>query len=136
MYFARGFAVWLVIVFVESVHGTLWQMFLAPAVGDFTARRIAFFTGMLLIFLIAYLMVRWIAAPTTGTLFAVGVMWVGLTLAFEFGIGYFVLGYTSKRLLEDYDITRGGLMAFGIVLMAFVPYLAVKARGPGLESNP
>ena len=136
MYFARGFAVWLVIVFVESVHGTLRQMFLEPAVGDFTARRIAFFTGMLLIFLIAYLMARWIAAPTTGTLFAVGVMWVGLTLAFEFGIGYFVLGYTSKRLLEDYDITRGGLMAFGIVFMAFVPYLAVKARGPGLESNP
>ena len=78
-------------MFVESVHGTLRQMFLAPAVGDFTARRIAFFTGMLLIFLIAYLMARWIAAPTTGTLFAVGVMWVGLTLAFEFGIGYFVL---------------------------------------------
>ena len=136
MYLARGFAVWLAIVFAESVHGTLRQLFLAPAVGDFTARRIAFFTGMLLIFVIAYLLVTWIAAPTIGALFAVGVMWAGLTLGFEFGLGYFVFGYSSERLLEDYDITRGGLMAFGIVLMAFVPYAAAKARGLRRGSNP
>ena len=127
---------WLVIVFVESVHGTLRQLFLAPAIGDFTARRIAFFTGMLLIFLTAYLLVKWVAVPAAAALFAVGAMWAVLTLAFEFGIGYFVRGYTSERLLEDYDITRGGLMAFGIVFMAFVPYLAAKARGLRTGSNP
>lgn len=131
MYLARGLAVWLVIMFAESVHGTLRQIFLAPAVGDFTARRIAFFTGMLLIFAIAYLLVRWIAAPTTAALLAVGGMWAVLTLAFEFGIGYFALGYTRERLLEDYDVSRGGLMGFGIVYMIFVPYLAARTRGIG-----
>ena len=129
MYLARGFAVWLVIMFAESVHGTVRQIFLAPAVGDFTARRIAFFTGMLLIFAIAYLLARWIAAPTAAALFAIGALWAVLTLAFEFGIGYFALGYTRERLLEDYDVSRGGLMGLGIVYMIFVPYVAARARG-------
>lgn len=65
MHLVRGFLVWLLIMFAESVHGTLRQLFLAPAVGDFTARRISFFTGMLLIFLITYLLVRGIGAPTS-----------------------------------------------------------------------
>ena len=129
MYLARGLAVWLVIMLAESVHGTLRQIFLAPAVGDFTGRRIAFFTGMLLIFAVAILLIRWVAAPTVSGWFAVGMMWAILTLAFEFAIGYFALGYMRERMLEDYDVSRGGLMAFGIVYMVFVPYLATRVRG-------
>lgn len=129
MYIARAFVVWLVIVFVESIHGTLRQLFLAPLVGDFPARRIAFFTGMLLIFLIAYFFIGWIRAENAKRLFVVGLMWAILMLSFEFGLGIFVLNYSRERILEDYDLARGGLMSFGIVFMMFAPSLAAKARG-------
>jgi hypothetical protein len=133
MYLFRAFLVWLVIVFAESIHGTLRQIYLAPLVGDFPARRIAFFVGMLLIFLIACLFIRWIAADNPKSLFAVGFMWAVLTLLFEFGLGFFVLGYSRERMFEDYDVSRGGLMAFGIIFMVFAPYLAAKLRGSTLK---
>lgn len=117
------------IIFAESVHGTLRQLILAPRVGDFPARRIAFFVGLLLIFGIAYLFIRWIAAPSVKSLFIVGLMWMILTLLFEFGLGYFVLNYSRERMFEDYDLSRGGLMGFGLVFMLFTPYLAAKLRG-------
>ena len=129
MYLVRGFAVWLVIVFVESVHGTLRQLFLAPLIGDFPARRIAFFVGMILIFLIAFVFIRWIRAENVKKLFAVGLMWAVLTLLFEFGLGIFVLNYSRERMWEDYDVSRGGLMGFGILFMFFAPWLAAKFRG-------
>ena len=129
MYLSRAFAIWLLIMFVESIHGTLRQIFLAPVVGDFPARRIAFFVGMLLIFLIAYFFIRWIRAETTLALFAVGLLWAFLTLLFEFSLGFFVLGYSRERMFEDYDVSRGGLMGFGIAFMIFVPYMAAKLRG-------
>ena len=129
MYFVHGFVVWLAIVFVESVHGTLRQLFLAPLVGDFPARRIAFFVGMALIFLIAYLSIRWIRTENAKQLFAIGLMWAILTLLFEFGLGIFVLNYSRERMLEDYDVSRGGLMGFGILFMFFAPWLASKFRG-------
>jgi hypothetical protein len=84
---------------------------------------------MMLIFLIAYAFVGWIRAGNAKRLFAVGLMWAVLTLAFEFGLGFFVLGYSSERMLEDYDVSRGGLMGFGIVFMFLVPYLAARLRG-------
>lgn len=126
MYLLRALTVWLAIIFAESVHGTLRQIFLAPLVGDFTARRIAFFIGMLLIFLITYFLIRWINAPSIKSLFAVGLMWMMLTAIFEFGLGYFVLQYSWERMFEDYDVSRGGLMGFGLLFMLFAPYLAAK----------
>ena len=130
MYLLRAFAVWLIIIFAESIHGTLRQMFLAPIVGDFTARRIAFFVGVLLIFSIAYFCIRWIRAEYTKQLFAVGLLWMILTALFEFGLGRFVLNYSTERMLEDYDLSHGGLMAFGLAFMVFAPFFAtVKETG-------
>lgn len=135
MYLFRAFIVWLIIIFAESVHGTLRQIFLAPLIGDFPARRIAFFIGMLLIFLIAYLFIRWIDAPTRKSLFIVGTMWAILTLLFEFSLGFFVLGYSNERMLEDYNLARGGLMGFGLLFMIFAPYLAAKLGANGRSAN-
>ncbi|MCY7348804.1 MAG: hypothetical protein LH614_21655 [Pyrinomonadaceae bacterium] len=129
MFLLRAFEVWLLIIFAESVHGTLRQIFLAPLVGDFTARRIAFFVGMFLIFGIAYFFIRWICAENAKQLFAVGLMWMVLTTLFEFGLGRFVLNYSSERMFEDYDLSRGGLMGFGLLFMIFAPYFAEKLRG-------
>ena len=129
MFLTRGLAIWLLIMLAESVHGTLRQLFLAPLVGDFPARRIAFFTGMLLIFAIAYFFIRWIAAPSVKSLFAVGLLWMILTAGFEFGLGRLVLNYSWERILEDYDVSRGGLMGFGLSFMFLAPFLAAKLRG-------
>jgi signal transduction histidine kinase len=115
MYLFRALAVWLLIIGAESIPGTIRQFFLVPLVGDFTARRIAVFTGMILIFLITYFFIRRINAPSVKSLFVIGVMWVILTVLFEFGLGYLVLGYSRARMFEDYDITRGGLMGFGLL---------------------
>jgi hypothetical protein len=128
-YMARGLLVWLGIIVAESVHGTLRQLFLAPALGDFNARRASFFTGILLIFVVSCYTIRWIGARNRGSLLAVGLLWAVLTMAFEMGLGFLVLGYSAGRIFEDYDLTRGGLMGFGMGFMLLAPMLAAWARG-------
>lgn len=129
MYLLRALAVWLVIVCAESVHGALRTAFLAPYVGDFRARRISVFTGSLLILLIAYLFIRWIRAGTTRALITVGFVWLVLTVLFELTLGRFVLGLSWDRLASDYDIRRGGLMLFGLILLTLSPLIAARLRG-------
>jgi hypothetical protein len=124
MYLLRGFVTWLLIIIAESVHGALRQILLAPLVGDFPARRIAFFIGLLLIFLITLYFIRWIAAPSVKSLFLTGLMWLILTVMFEFCLGFFVLNYSWARMTEDYDLSRGGLMGFGLLFLLLAPYLA------------
>jgi hypothetical protein len=44
MLWMRAFVVWLAIAAAETIHGVLRTMYVAPIVGDFTARQIAVFT--------------------------------------------------------------------------------------------
>ena len=123
----RGFLIWLLIIFAESVSGTLRRLVLEPAIGDFPARRVGFFIGMLLIFLITLLFTGWIKAPSIAGLFRVGLIWMLLTAGFEFGLGW-ILGYSRERIFEDYDVSLGGLMGFGLLFMLIVPALAAGLR--------
>ncbi|MCU0705877.1 MAG: hypothetical protein MUF18_18060 [Fimbriiglobus sp.] len=124
----RAVLVWLVIIGVETVHGVLRTLLLVPLVGDFPARRVSVLTGSLLIFGVARAFVRWIGAGTRLRLLGVGLLWVLLTVVFEIGLGRYVLGLSWDRIAEDYDVTRGGLLGFGLLFMAAAPTLAAMLR--------
>src|SRR4051812_47494121 len=87
MFLIRAFAVWLVLMAAEVVHGALRALFLAPAVGDFRARQTGVFTGSLLVLGLTYLSLRGIGAGSGARLLAVGLLWLVLTVGFEFGLG-------------------------------------------------
>ena len=124
MFLLRAILVWLVIIAAETVHGILRGVLLVPIVGDLPARQIGVLLGSTLIFAVAYLFIRWIAARTKLQFLAVGLLWVVLTVLFEFVLGRLVLGLSWERLAEDYDVTRGGFMGLGLLFMAVSPLLA------------
>jgi len=129
MVLIRAFLVWLVIIAAETVHGILRGVLLVPIVGDLPARQIGVLIGSLLIFAVAYLFIRWMAAKTKLQFLTVGLLWVVLTILFEIGLGRLVLGLPWERLTEDYKITRGGFMGVGLLFMAAAPWLAAWLRG-------
>lgn len=123
MIWARAFVVWLTVMTAEVVHGVLRTLFLVPLVGDFRARQLGVLTGSVLILAIAFLCAGWIRARP-GERLAVGAIWVCLTLAFEVVLGRLLLGYPWERLWSDYDVLRGGLMPFGLLVMGLAPAVA------------
>jgi hypothetical protein len=124
----RAVAIWFLIALAESVHGTIRRLFIAPVMGDLSARQIGVLTGSTIIFLISWLSIRWIGARKFTYQLEVGALWVVLTDLFEVGLGL-ALGYPQARILSDYNVAQGGLMGFGLLFMLFVPSLAAKVRG-------
>ncbi|MHB8971607.1 MAG: hypothetical protein ACYC3X_18580 [Pirellulaceae bacterium] len=129
MTIVRSFAIWLILIAAEILHGIVRGMFLVPYVGPFRSSQIGVFTGSLIIFAIALAFVRWIGASRSSQLLGIGVLWLILTLAFEFLFGHFVVGASWERLASDYNVLQGGLLAFGMVFLAFSPWIAGKRRG-------
>jgi len=120
----RAWLIWLLMMAAESVHGALRTWFLAPYAGDFRARQIGAVAGSAIILILAYLFIEWIGADDPRVLWSVGLLWLGLTLSFEFALGRLAFGYSWPRMLEDYDVSRGGLLLFGVVFMALSPFIA------------
>ncbi|MBL8227953.1 MAG: hypothetical protein JNL98_05730 [Bryobacterales bacterium] len=123
----RALAVWLLIILAETVHGILRGLFLVPVLGDFRSRQVSVGSGILIIFAITYLCIRWIGASTRSTLLRIGAVWGVLTLCFEGLIGW-ATGASWERMLSDYRIDQGGLLGFGMCLLVLSPWLAYRLR--------
>ena len=134
MNWTRALAAWVMIAAAETLHGILRQLLLAPFIGELAARQLGVFTGSLIIFAVAWFTIRWIGARTVAEQIRVGSAWVVLMVVFELALGT-ALGYSPQRILADYDLTKGGMMGFGITFMLFAPFLAAKSRPIGKDRN-
>ena len=127
MVWHRAFAVWLVIIGAETLHGILRQLFITPILGDLRARQTGVVVGSAIVLVIAVVFSRWVDARKLQDQLAVGCTWVALTAAFEVGLGA-LLGLTRERMLADYNLAQGGFMAFGLLFMLLAPVLAARVR--------
>ncbi|HKU91638.1 MAG TPA: hypothetical protein VJP84_17740 [Steroidobacteraceae bacterium] len=123
----RASLTWMLIILAETLHGMVREIFIAPVLGDLRARQVGVLVGCVLIFIIAWLTVRWIGAKSRRAQLEVGALWVVLTLIFEIALGR-ALGASWDRILEDYNPARGGLMILGMAFLFLAPRLAAAWR--------
>ena len=123
----RAVLVWMLIILVETLHGAVREIFIAPRIGDLHARQVGVLIGSLIIFGIACLTTRWIGTRTRGASLGVGILWVILTLTFEIVFGR-ISGASWDRISSDYNPASGGFMLFGLAFMCVAPLLAARLR--------
>jgi hypothetical protein len=123
----RALLVWLLMMAIETAHGVLRNRFLVPVIGAVGAGQIGVLIGSALILAVAILTIGWIHPASERALLTIGALWLFLTLAFEFGLGH-ALGRSWAGLLADYDLSRGGLLSIGMVVLALSPWIAAHFR--------
>ncbi len=118
---------WLCIIAVETVLGTLRVFFLEPALGEQIAGTAGFVAALIVIYVVAWFTIPWIAPPNSRICLSIGLLWAALTFGFEIVLGH-LRGFGWERILRDYDPARGAPMAFGLLLLALAPLIAWQLR--------
>lgn len=115
---------WLVIVAVAIGNGYLGNIVIAALVGDYGAHVYKTVVVILAVFLMAWIYARRTrGVEWAGEALAVGILWLGLTIVFEFIFGHFVLGSPWERLIADYRIWQGRLWILVLVADLVAPLL-------------
>src|SRR5689334_16166328 len=118
---------WFAMCLIAVLFGAIRGMWLLPRFGDRTARQwetlvlCGLFCGM----------IRWFIGalnPTATQAWTLGVMWLTLTLAFEFGVGRFLMRKSWADLLSDYNVLQGRLWALVLLTLLTAPYLFARFR--------
>src|SRR4051812_40832763 len=125
----------LVIAFINEIAR---EAVLIPRFGDAVGRAVSTLALSAFIVILTWISIAWIAPRSPEQAWAVGVMWVGLTLAFEFLAGHYLFHNPWSRLLEDYDVARGRIW----ILVLFTTFVcaarlrrSANAVGGGLASR-
>jgi hypothetical protein len=124
----KAFVLWLVILPVAVGNGILREIVLIPALGRPVGLAASGIALSLLIFIIAWLAAPWYGAMHARRYWHIGALWLGLTLAFEFGFGRLVQHKTWDQLLQAYNFSGGNIWPAVLAMTFFSPRLAAWVR--------
>lgn len=127
---ARAMLIWFALLAVAIGNGAIREGLLLPWLGRGVAQAVS--TVLLSGFIVAigWLATPWIAPRSAAEAWAIGLVWVTLTLAFEFLGGHFLFGKSWSALLADYNLLAGRIWVMVLVVTLLTPVLAFAKRSP------
>ena len=113
---------WLPMVLIAVINGTARDLWYKKYVGELRAHQISTITLIVLFgFYIHFIIAKFTPSSGKQALY-IGLVWLILTLIFEFGLGL-LRGNSWSTLLGDYNIIRGRLWVLILIWTTLAPYM-------------
>ncbi len=121
-------AAWFPMVVIAIVNGIARQSLYGPYMTELLAHQVSSVTATALF--AVYMWVLFHLWPPASSLQAlhIGLMWLAMTVAFEFLFGHYVAGHEWSRLLQDYNLLAGRLWVLLLAWTALGPYLIYRVQ--------
>ena len=123
----RGLLVLLLIMALETIHGIMRGLFLAPRFGDKLSSQLGWPVAAMLVFAVTYLLIGWTRVTGTAALRRLGAAWAVLTFLFECGISL-LRGLDGPRIWAEINPHDGGLMLYSLAVIFVSPLVADRLR--------
>lgn len=125
---SRALFIWGALLGLAFVNGALRELWIKPAIGDTAGHAVSSLTLSTFILAASYLTVDWIHPMSARDALGVGLLWVSLTLAFEFLAGHFLFGRPWTELLADYNVLAGRIWVIVLITTLLAPWLTASGR--------
>ncbi len=119
----RTILFWFPMVFIAILNGIIRDSVYQKYTRELTAHQISTFTAIILFGIYIWLIIPFLNFQSANQAIAVGLIWLGLTIAFEFIFGHFVAGHPWEKLVADYKIWEGRLWIFILIWTLIAPYI-------------
>lgn len=114
---------WIPLVAIAILNGTIRTLGYEKYIGELRAHQVSTLTAILFSGLYIWgLSLVW-PLDSTPQAVAVGLMWLGFTVTFEFLFGHYVVKHPWSRLFRDYNILKGRIWILLLIWIAVAPYL-------------
>ena len=124
----RTVLIWSGLLVVAIVNGAVRESVLVPKLGLGLARAVSTVMLATLIAGLGWALTPWIGPATLQDAWMIGVLWVALTLAFEFLGGHFLFGKPWPELFADYNLLAGRIWVMVLIVTLMTPALAFTVR--------
>jgi hypothetical protein len=125
----RTLTVWFGLLVLAVLNGGFREGVLVPRLGRGFGQAVSTLMLSALIVAAGWISMPWIAPRTLQDAWTVGIVWVTLTLAFEFLAGHFLFGKPWVELLADYNLLAGRIWIMVLIVTLMTPILAFMKRG-------
>lgn len=124
----RAFLVWLALVIVAVLNGGLRQLILIPRLGESWGHVLSTLTLSSAIAGVAWFTMPWLQPTLPIGAWKIGVLWLVLTIAFEFLAGHYLFRQPWSVLVADYNLARGRIWVLVLIATLVAPVIALRLR--------
>jgi hypothetical protein len=119
----RYILAWVPMVLIAIANGVVRQAWYGKYMSELRAHQLSTAIGALLLGIYIWAVVRNWTPDSSLQAIWIGLMWLGLTAAFEFVFGHYVAGQSWSRLFQDYNILAGRVWAILLLWVVLAPYV-------------
>ncbi len=117
---------WLIMPLIGIINAIIREFTYKKYVGELLAHQISTITGILLLGLYVWILsLRWKIQSSSQAIF-IGIIWLVLTIGFEFLFGHYVMRNPWIRLLNDYNVLEGRVWIFVPIWITIAPLVFYK----------
>lgn len=117
---------WFLLAIVATINGIVRQSTYGKTISDIAAHQISTVTGIFVTGAVIWWISRMWPLESSSQAWTIGVLWLILTIGFEFGFGHFVAGHSWEKLLADYNILNGRVWSLFLIWVAVMPFVFFK----------
>ena len=114
---------WVPMVLIAIANGFLRENLFAPRLSELQAHQVSTLTAVLFFGIYIWTITRIWRPDSSRQAVTVGLIWLGLTVGFEFLFGHYVVGHPWSRLFHDYNLFAGRVWVIILVWVTSAPYL-------------
>jgi hypothetical protein len=127
---------WLAMLVLAVANGALRQTTYGRAMPELHAHQLSTLISMVVIGAFVWLVVRKWPPSSHREAFAIGVLWLVLTVVFEFFMGLVLAKRSLAEVLADYDVFSGRVWVFFLIWLTFAPVIFHRLSSPVSGSDP
>jgi hypothetical protein len=135
MTWAKALISWLILFVIAFANGAFRSLYYVRFLGEQRANQVSCGTGILAFGIAIWLLSRRWRFASNAQAWRTGLLWLGLTIGWEFVFGHYVMGHPWERLLHDYAIWEGRLWVLVLAFVLVAPVLVRWADGILDKSN-
>jgi hypothetical protein len=130
--FAQGvgkyFIAWFPMIVIAIANGTIREAWYKPKVGDLRAHQVSTVSLIVLFAMYVWAIGRVWKIESAGQAWVIGLIWLAMTVAFEFGFGHLIAGHSWRELLHDYNLAAGRIWSLVLIAILLAPYVSFRLR--------
>lgn len=121
-------ASWIGMVILAIVNGAVREKLYGPFMGELSAHQLSTLSGIILFGLYIWILTGIWRIETSNQAFVIGIMWVIMTVLFEFIFGHFIMNHPWGKLFHDYNLLEGRVWLLVLIWTAIAPYVFYRIR--------
>ena len=119
---------WIPMVFIAMVNGTIRQFGYGKLLNELPAHQLSCLTGIALFFIYTWCLSLYWPLESSRQAFTIGLIWLTLTIAFEFLFMHYGAKAPWDKLFHDYNVLAGRLWVLVLISVFLLPFAVFKLR--------